>query len=1229
MIEKWDIKNVEGVMVLFLQGNMTDAKLAAKKLQGFSKDPVQTSIPPYNYRLDLTAYDPDSLSKIKIAIAEVVEQSKKVIPFTPANLENAAAGKKEDPLELTGIEIARDEEYNPFADRTQLDQITSFDLNLEGLGLVSVKDDKPVEKESVPTTEIFDQKSLFIDDRPPVPVQEEEPDTEYDVNYDFDEQDKTEAAGIGEDTLNTAGKMDNITNTAPGSESDLSPKIDAILGKVNAGRQNRAVKLGDDDDAVPLKAEKGASLEDILAAKTVLDMYATTGLDQAPLQPGEDKKDEGKNVEEIFLNDAAKTTFNVFDGSAAPKDPRAEEHAVDPFDLIFSQAAEKEREKNVVKKTVSVDSEEAGHAQQKEEPKPQEPAAEEAKTVEAPAEEKEEEPAKEKIEESSAPEVKEEPAEEEPKKADAPQTVEDAAALQAAEAEKTKATFLNPFDSFEEIESGSMEDQDFFEKFQKGYESDLSKNKEDESPARPAPAVEVKEDENDYTRQLLKGDINDAPAERGENLLESAAPEETVDYENVEDAHIENENTARIARTFLEETLKTVTGPQHLDLDADGVVDGAPGLSTTLGANTPPPPSEENTLHEKSELKMDLSTTLGLSMPPPESIDTSGGPAEDQPPGNDGPEKEEITTETTKEAENQKGDVSLNGDEKMEENKDILNSDEQNILEDNADEFVVEPPAPAEGKCGIPQPPAAPEAPAPSAPAAPKVEEAKPLPPVQPVIEAEDVSEQEPSKPAPPPISVEEAEPAAAVPPPPAVTPAAPVAPAPKATAAPKPAGPVAPPPPAASAPNANALKTQHSFYGARKAEQSKIDHSIELADREKHNWPLEVPLVPTFTFESMVTGANRFAHATAISVIDNPGNLYNPLVLHGGTGTGKTHFLNAIGYALSKKYGQKNIFMTNGVRFSRGIQRYVVEGKIEQFEEFIKSVKAILIDDIHLTAVNEQNREYISKFLNGFLAANKQIVITSKYPPESLLKLEELIDFKLDAGWISELKVATGANHAKIVKKMLSDNDIELTDTDNEKFFRGMSLSVISRTIKRAKVLSNVLSTEGRVPPPYPVLFEKLLAVSGEDVESAISVKDFSQVTQVPNFGRGEWGKIGFFYPQDNSNMMKWMAYSTGERAKELGIKGSYELALKSSYNPASIISSAFKIANICDNKKLKGAVILGPSVDVCDPSVRENFYDILTHMLEIMLIRCGIINFEKIKAPSTYVKVIAELLK
>lgn len=465
---------------------------------------------------------------------------------------------------------------------------------------------------------------------------------------------------------------------------------------------------------------------------------------------------------------------------------------------------------------------------------------------------------------------------------------------------------------------------------------------------------------------------------------------------------------------------------------------------------------------------------------------------------------------------------------------------------------------------------------------------------------------------------------------------------APVQPAAPQPAMPA--PPPSAQMPGLPQDEKQRTILRKRRPANTflektrTIDHSIELplSELKKHNWPLEVPLIPTFTLENMTISVNRFAHATAISVIDNPGKLYNPLVMHGSSGTGKTHFLHAIGYALSKKYGQENIFITNGVRLSRGIQRYVMEGNMDKFEKFVTSVKALLIDDIHLIAINEQNRAHLSKLLNEFLAQQKQIVITSKYPPESLEKLEELLDFKLDSGWISDLKPAAGPARTRIIQKMLTSNGINITDEEINRFFGhpNMSLGTVARSIRRVRVLEKMIFPQGIENQPQgqhseAAIFDKLLATKGEDQNSLIMQKSVEEVNSAPVSGKGEWGRIGFFYPQNHSNMMNWLVFALQQRAKELGISGGPELAVRSSYSTENIISSAFKIANLCDNKKLKGAVILGPETDACEPSVRENFYDILTHMLEIMLIRCGVINYEDVKAPSTYVKILSELLR
>ena len=415
----------------------------------------------------------------------------------------------------------------------------------------------------------------------------------------------------------------------------------------------------------------------------------------------------------------------------------------------------------------------------------------------------------------------------------------------------------------------------------------------------------------------------------------------------------------------------------------------------------------------------------------------------------------------------------------------------------------------------------------------------------------------------------------------------------------------------------------------------AKIDHTLHVATPGKSakykNYPIEMPLIPTYTFANMDISAIRFAHAIAMATLEDLGKSNNPLVLQGVGGTGKTHFLHAMGYEISKKIPQEKILFTNGVRLSRGIQYSLEKGEKDKLDKFFNNAEVLIIDDIHLTAVNEHNREYISKVLNDFLKNKKQIILSSKYPPESLKRFEELVNFKFSVGSIAELKVPNKNHFVRLANKIVNESFLDLTEKEVQSFFceQNNSLGAVARDVKRVKVLSRRIESSGIKKLSYEEILKEMTAINGENENSEISKKDFDEITSLERNKGGSWGNFGFFFPVSNIDKFRWVAFAAQEAAKDLGIKGGFNYALKSAYSTEHIISAAFKIANICDLKGLKGAVILGPAFMECKEPIRDNFYDILTHMLEIMMIRCGTINFEDIKKPSAYVKMLGDILK
>jgi chromosomal replication initiator protein len=162
--------------------------------------------------------------------------------------------------------------------------------------------------------------------------------------------------------------------------------------------------------------------------------------------------------------------------------------------------------------------------------------------------------------------------------------------------------------------------------------------------------------------------------------------------------------------------------------------------------------------------------------------------------------------------------------------------------------------------------------------------------------------------------------------------------------------------------------------------------------------------LNPKYTFDSFIVGkSNELAHAAAQAVADNPGVIYNPLVMYSDVGLGKTHLLHAIGERV-RSNGLSLIYATTE-EFTNDYIKAIREGKTEDFRLRYRNADVLLLDDIQFLIGKEQTQEGFFHTFNALHMSNRQIVITSDRPVSSLKALEGRISSRLTGGLVVDIQ--------------------------------------------------------------------------------------------------------------------------------------------------------------------------------------------------------------------------------
>ena len=143
--------------------------------------------------------------------------------------------------------------------------------------------------------------------------------------------------------------------------------------------------------------------------------------------------------------------------------------------------------------------------------------------------------------------------------------------------------------------------------------------------------------------------------------------------------------------------------------------------------------------------------------------------------------------------------------------------------------------------------------------------------------------------------------------------------------------------------------------------------------------------LNPNFTFDAFVEGnSNQLARAASLQVSVNPGESYNPMLIYGGVGLGKTHLMHAIGNALIKQNPAANVVYLHSERFVADMVKALQHNRINEFKGYYRTVDALLIDDIQFFAKKERSQEEFFHTFNALLEGQKQIIMTcDRYPKE------------------------------------------------------------------------------------------------------------------------------------------------------------------------------------------------------------------------------------------------------
>lgn len=192
----------------------------------------------------------------------------------------------------------------------------------------------------------------------------------------------------------------------------------------------------------------------------------------------------------------------------------------------------------------------------------------------------------------------------------------------------------------------------------------------------------------------------------------------------------------------------------------------------------------------------------------------------------------------------------------------------------------------------------------------------------------------------------------------------------------------------------------------------------------------LEPNLNPRYTFDTFIRGeSNKLAYAAAMAVANNPGGTrYNPLVIYGTVGLGKTHLIQAIGNAALQKFPSARVLYTSSDRFTVEFVDSIQNNRSNEFQALYRSVDLLIVDDVQFFAGKERTQDIFFHSFNALRELGKQIILTCDRPPKELKDIDDRLLNRLQWGLTADIAAPDLETRIAILRHKAIADGIELS---------------------------------------------------------------------------------------------------------------------------------------------------------------------------------------------------------